>query len=62
MDKAIEIIKERKFKYICFFWLIISIQFVIGSNLQTKGYSICGFGDVIINLLKIIFLSVIFVM
>lgn len=62
MDKVIEIIKERKFKYICFFWFIISIQFVIGSNLQVKGQSIESFQDVVFSLFKIIFLSVIFVM
>jgi hypothetical protein len=62
MDKVIGIIKERKFKYICFFWFIISIQFVIGSNLQVKGQSIESFQDVVFSLFKIIFLSVIFVM
>ena len=35
-----ENITDRKFKYITFFWIIIATQFVIGSNLQTKGYSI----------------------
>lgn len=61
MNRTIEIIKERKFKYICFFWFIISIQFVVGSNLQTKGASIQSFQDVVISLLKIIFLSIIFI-
>ena len=57
-----EILSERKFKYICFFWIIISIQFVFGNNLQEKGYSIKDFNDLIISLLKIILLSIIFVM
>lgn len=61
MGRVIEIVKERKFKYICFFWIIISLQFVIGSNLQTKGYSIQGFQDAVISILKVIFLSVIFI-
>lgn len=61
MNKITQIIKERKFKYICFFWFIISIQFIIGSNLQIKGYSINGIKDAIISLFKIIFLSTIFI-
>lgn len=61
MSKIIELIKERKFKYICFFWVIISIQFVIGGNLQTKGYSANSVLDLIINLLKIIGLSILFI-
>lgn len=61
MDKVIEIIKERKFKYICFFWFIISIQFVIGSNLQNKGYSIRNMTDFIISLTQVLGLSLIFI-
>ena len=61
MDKIIGIIKERKFKYICFFWFIISVQFVIGSNLQVKGQSIGNFQDAMFSLFKIIFLSIIFI-
>ena len=38
MEKIKEIIKEKKFKYICFFWSIISIQFILGGNLQGKGH------------------------
>ncbi len=60
MQKLIDIVKERKFKYICFFWVLISIQFVIGNNLQKKGYSVNGFWDFLISLLKIILFSVIF--
>lgn len=61
MKNIIEIIRERKFKYISFFWIIISIQFVIGSNLQTKGYSINGISEFLISLLKIILFSIIFI-
>lgn len=50
-------IKDKKFKYITFFWLIISTQFIIGNNLQTKGYSLKNSGDLAINLIKIILLS-----
>lgn len=53
-----EIIKERKFKYISFFWFIISIQFIIGNNLQTKGYSINSFTGFLLDLIKIIFLTI----
>lgn len=61
MDRIINVVKERKFKYICFFWFIISLQFVIGSNMQTKGYSIQNIQDAVISILKIIFLSMIFI-
>lgn len=56
-----ELIKEKKFKYIYFFWMIISIQFVIGTNLQNRGYSIANFIDLIISVIKILILNVIFV-
>lgn len=62
MKKIKEIVKERKFKYISFFWLIISIQFVIGSNLQTKGYLINKTSDVLIILLKTIIFEIIFIL
>ena len=45
--KITKTLKERKFKYIAFFWIIIAIQFVIGSNLQYKGYSIRNVADFI---------------
>lgn len=61
MNEIVRLIKERKFKYICFYWLIISAQFVIGSNLQTKGYSINGVLDFLTSILKIILLGVIFI-
>lgn len=56
-----ELIKEKKFKYIYFFWAIISIQFVIGANLQNKGHSIVNFVDLIISIIKILVLNVTFV-
>lgn len=62
LNNAIKaILSEKKFKYICFFWIIISLQFVIGSNLQDKGYSINNFNDLIISLLKVVLLSIIFI-
>lgn len=61
MAKLKEIIKEKKFKYISFFWIIISIQFVMGSNLQTKGFLITSFTDFLIDLIKIILFSIIFI-
>ena len=64
-EKAVKYIKEnitdRKFKYITFFWIIIATQFVIGSNLQTKGYSIRNITELIIALGKIIGLSILFI-
>ncbi len=52
------IFKDRKFKYISFFWIVVSIQFVIGSNLQVRKNSIINVGG---SLLKIIYLSILFV-
>ena len=59
--KIKSIIKERKFKYIAFFWIIIAMQFVIGSNLQYKGYSIRNGKDLIIAIFQILWLSIIFI-
>ena len=56
-----KIIKDKKFKYIFIFWLVISIQFVIGANLQNKGYSIKDGKDFAISVIKIILLTIIFV-
>lgn len=61
INKLKEIVKERKFKYICFFWIIISIQFVIGSNLQNNGHSIRSFSELGVSLLKIVIFSIIFI-
>lgn len=54
-------IKDRKFKYIAFFWFIISIQFIIGDSLQYSGYSINSPLDFIMKLIAIILLSIIFI-
>lgn len=61
MQKIKEVISEGKFKYISFFWLLVSIQFIIGSNLQIKGYSIGNFSENIISIIKIIVFSIIFI-
>lgn len=61
MKKLFEITKERKFKFIAFFWTIIGIQFVMGSNLQTTGYLFTEVSDVFIAIIKIIILSSVFI-
>lgn len=61
MNKIKEVVKERKFKFIVFFWIIISIQFIVGSNLQTNGHLPNNLKDVLMSLLKIILLSVVFI-
>ena len=61
MQKIKGVIKERKFKFISFFWLLISIQFVVGGNLQTRGYSIGSFKENVISIIEIIVLSIIFI-
>lgn len=52
------IFKDRKFKYISFFWIVMAIQFVIGSNLQVRKKSLINVGG---GLLKIIYLSILFI-
>ena len=61
MQKIKGVIKERKFKFISFFWLLISIQFVVGGNLQTRGYSIGSFKENVISIIEIIVLTIIFI-
>lgn len=61
MKKIKEITNERKFKYICFFWSIISIQFILGSNLQNKGHLFNSVSSFIINIVKFILMSIIFI-
>lgn len=56
-----EVIKERKFKYICLFWFIIGLQFVAGGKLQTEGYLFNDGLEILINILKIIVISIIFI-
>lgn len=62
IKKTLETIKAKKFRYISLFWTIISIQFVIGSNLQKRGQSITSFTDFIISILKVTILSIIFIL
>lgn len=52
----INIIKERKFKYIYFFCLFISLQFILGSKLNIHG-SIAG--NIMIDIMQIFILSII---
>ena len=61
MKKIKEIVKERKFKYILFFWSIISIQFILGSNLQNTSHIFNGFSNFFIDILRFIVMSIIFV-
>lgn len=55
-------INERKFKYIAFFWLLISIQFVLGANLQYKGYSVKSLNEFIVDIIKVVVLNILFVL
>ena len=61
MEKVKKIVKERKFKFISFFWLLISIQFVVGGNLQIRGYLSNTVQEIIIDILKIIILFIAFI-
>ena len=61
MKKIKEIANERKFKYILFFWSIISIQFILGSNLQNTSHIFNGFSNFFIDILRFIVMSIIFV-
>lgn len=61
MEKLKEIIKEKKFKYICFFWSIISIQFILGGNLQSKGHICTSKAQFLLDIFMFIFMTVIFI-
>ena len=61
MQKIKGVIKERKFKFISFFWLLMSIQFVVGNNLQERGYLSNTIQEIIIDILKIIILFIAFI-
>lgn len=52
----LEIIKEKKFKYIYFFILIISIQLILGRTLNTNGTIAT---NIILNIIQIFILSII---
>lgn len=61
MKKIWELMKEKKFKYICFFWSIISIQFILGSNLQTTGYLFSNWVQVLFDIIKFVILTILFI-
>ena len=61
MTKVKSLLKEKKFYFICFFWFIISVQFIMGYNLQVKGYLFREISELIIDLIKIIILNIFFV-
>lgn len=61
MKKLKEIITEKKFKYILFFWIVISIQFVFGSNLQNNGRLFSSFSNFLIDIIKIVLFTIIFI-
>ena len=65
MDKNVQEgqspLDKRKFKYICFFWSIISIQFILGSNMQDKGHLFNGWSSFFIDIVKFIVMSIIFI-
>ena len=61
INRIKEIIKQREFKYISFFWIVISIQFVLGSNLQYGGYSVETLSDLLASLLEIFILYIFFI-
>lgn len=54
-----KIITEKKFKYIYFFCLILSIQFVLGYQLQKFEYTAKNGVGVLINIISIIVLSIV---
>ncbi len=54
-----KIIIEKKFKYIFFFCLVLSIQFVLGYQLQKFEYTAKNVTGVVINIINIIVLSVV---
>lgn len=54
-----QIIIEKKFKYIFFFCLVLSMQFVLGYQLQKFEYTAKNVTGVVINIINIIVLSVV---
>lgn len=60
-NKIINIICEKKFKYIALFWTIISIQFILGNNLQQKGHIYSNVKNLWIDIFMCIFMSTIFI-
>lgn len=58
LENIRKIITEKKFKYIYFFCLILSIQFVLGYQLQKFEYTAKNGVGVLINIISIIVLSI----
>ena len=58
LRKIKNIVIEKKFKYIYFFCLILSIQFVLGYQLQKFEYTAKNGVGVLINIISIIVLSI----
>ena len=61
MSKLKEITKERKFKYISFFWCLVSIQLILGYNMQTTGHLFSSRHDVLMCIIKFILISILFI-
>lgn len=59
LENIRKIITEKKFKYIYFFYLILSIQFVLGYQLQKFEYTAKNGVGVLINIISIIVLSIV---
>ena len=59
LENIRKIITEKKFKYIYFFCLILSIQFVLGYQLQKFEYTAQNGKGVLINIINIIIFSVV---
>ena len=59
LRKIKNIVIEKKFKYIYFFCLILSIQFILGYKLQKFEYTARNGKEVLINIINIIILSVV---
>ncbi len=59
--KIKNILCEKKFKYIALFWTIISIQFILGRNLEKRGHIYNGVKNLCIDICMCIFLSIIFI-
>ena len=60
-NKIINIICEKRFKYIALFWIIISIQFVLGNNLQKNGQIYTSVKNLWIDIIMCICMSIIFI-
>ena len=59
LRKIKNIVIEKNFKYIYFFCLILSIQFILGYKLQKFEYTARNGKEVLINIINIIILSVV---